>query len=206
MPICFGVPVVRVLPDFAAICRPNWFIFFVFQSSRKNSGSAYRGSNPWGAAKHSDDNPYCTKVAASPSHGTFQSNEPNFSQMRTQCGHRLGPQNGRTGHVSRKYWRKLRRLSANLYREERPVDYLSDSAPSPSVLEGYITETDLARQLKRSVRTLQRLAARQSGPPRIKHRPPNLLRIESVRAWLVQQERKPAASFRSSSRHLRRAS
>jgi len=86
------------------------------------------------------------------------------------------------------------------------VDYLSDSAPSPSVLEGYITEPDLARQLKRSVRTLQRLAARQSGPPRIKIGRLIFYRIESVRAWLAQQEKKPAASFSSSSRHLRRAS
>jgi hypothetical protein len=46
------------------------------------------------------------------------------------------------------------------------VSDLSDSVAAPSVLEGY--ETDLARQLNRSVRTLQRLAARQSGPPRIK--------------------------------------
>jgi len=31
MPICLGARVVRILPDFAAICRPNWFIFFVFR-------------------------------------------------------------------------------------------------------------------------------------------------------------------------------
>jgi hypothetical protein len=86
------------------------------------------------------------------------------------------------------------------------VDYLSDSAPSPSVLEGYITEPDLARQLKRSVRTLQRLAAHQSGPPRIKIGRLIFYRIESVRAWLAQQERKPATGVRSSSRHLRQAS
>jgi hypothetical protein len=48
------------------------------------------------------------------------------------------------------------------------VSDLSDSVAAPSVLEGYISETDLARQLNRSVRTLQRLAARQSGPPGIK--------------------------------------
>jgi hypothetical protein len=58
----------------------------------------------------------------------------------------------------------LRRLSANLWREERPVSDLCDSAPSPSVLEGSI-ETDLARQLNRSVRTLRRLAATRSGSP-----------------------------------------
>ncbi|MGA8618535.1 MAG: hypothetical protein WB660_08460 [Candidatus Sulfotelmatobacter sp.] len=42
------------------------------------------------------------------------------------------------------------------------------SGSAPSVLDGYIRETDLARQLNRSVRTLQRLAARRRGPPRIK--------------------------------------
>jgi hypothetical protein len=98
----------------------------------------------------------------------------------------------------------LRRLSANLYREERPVDDLSSSAPS--VLEGYITETDLARQLKRSVRTLQRLAASQSGPPRIKIGRLIFYRIDSVRTWLAQQEKRPPTGFRSSGRHLRRAS
>jgi hypothetical protein len=47
--------------------------------------------------------------------------------------------------------------------------------------------------LNRSVRTLQRLAAHQSGPPRIKIGRLIFYRIESVRAWLVQQEKKPAA-------------
>jgi len=65
------------------------------------------------------------------------------------------------------------------------VGDLSDSAPAPSVLEGYISETDLARQLNRSVRTLQRLAARQSGPPRIKIGRLVLYRIDSVRVWLA---------------------
>jgi len=83
---------------------------------------------------------------------------------------------------------------------------LSASAPSPSVLEGFISESDLARQLNRSVRTLQRLAARQSGPPRIKIGRLVFYRIDSVRAWLAQQEKKPAADVRSSSRHLKRAS
>jgi hypothetical protein len=39
----------------------------------------------------------CTKVAASHSQGTFQSNQANFSQMRTQCGHRVGPETGERG-------------------------------------------------------------------------------------------------------------
>jgi hypothetical protein len=61
------------------------------------------------------------------------------------------------------------------------VSDLSDCAPAPSVLEGYISETDLARQLNRSVRTLQRLA-RQSGPPRIKIGRLIFYRIDSGRA------------------------
>jgi hypothetical protein len=63
------------------------------------------------------------------------------------------------------------------------VGDLCDSAPS--VLEGYIRETDLARQLNRSVCTLQRLAARQSGPPRIKIGRLIFYRIDSVSACLV---------------------
>lgn len=80
---------------------------------------------------------------------------------------------------------------------------LSDS--TPSVLDGYIRESDLARQLNRSVRTLQRLAARRLGPPRIKVGRLVFYRIDSVRAWLAQQERKPAANIRSAGRQLKRA-
>src|SRR5215472_5610443 len=68
---------------------------------------------------------------------------------------------------------------------------LSDSGPAPSVLDGLITETDLARQLNRSVRTLQRLAAARSGPPRIKVGRLIFYRIDSVCAWLAQQEKRP---------------
>jgi hypothetical protein len=83
------------------------------------------------------------------------------------------------------------------------VGDLSDSAPS--VLEGFIRKTDLARQLNRSVRTLQRLAARRSGPPRIKVGRLIFFRSDSVRAWLAKQEKKPATNVRSSGRNLKRA-
>ena len=83
---------------------------------------------------------------------------------------------------------------------------LSDSAPAPSVLEGYISETDLAHQLNRSVRTLQRLAATRSGPPRIKIGRLIFYRIDSVRTWLAQQEKRPPTGFQSSGRQLKRAS
>jgi predicted DNA-binding transcriptional regulator AlpA len=80
------------------------------------------------------------------------------------------------------------------------------SNSGPSELEGYIREADLAKQLNRSVRTLQRLTARRLGPPRIKIGRSVFYRIESVRAWLAQQEqpRKPAASVRSSSQRRKR--
>jgi predicted DNA-binding transcriptional regulator AlpA len=79
-------------------------------------------------------------------------------------------------------------------------------APAPSVLEGFISEPDLARQLHRSVRTLQRLAATRSGPPRIKIGRSVYYKIESVRAWLAQLEKKPADYVHSSGRRLKRAS
>jgi hypothetical protein len=54
----------------------------------------------------------------------------------------------------------------------------------------YIRESDLAQQLNRSVRTLQRVAARRLGPLRIKVGRLVFYRIDSVRTWLAQQERK----------------
>ena len=79
-------------------------------------------------------------------------------------------------------------------------------ASSPSVLEGYVSESDLARQLNRSVRTLQRLAARRAGPPRIKIGRLVYYRVESVRDWLarLEQPRIPPASVRMPL-HRRRA-
>jgi hypothetical protein len=81
------------------------------------------------------------------------------------------------------------------------------SGSSHSVLDGYVSEADLARQLNRSVRTLQRLAARQLGPPRTKIGRLVFYNIDHVREWLLQQEqpRKPAAGVRRNVRHLKRA-
>lgn len=83
------------------------------------------------------------------------------------------------------------------------------SYPAPSILDGYISEADLARQLNRSVRTLQRLAARRLGPPRTIVGRLIFYNIEHVREWLSQQEqppRKPPVRERAhqSARHLRR--
>jgi|SRR6516164_221671 hypothetical protein len=51
----------------------------------------------------------------------------------------------------------------------------------PSVLEGYITKADLARQLNRSVRTLQGLAARRVAPPGTKMRQLIFYNAEHIR-------------------------
>lgn len=73
------------------------------------------------------------------------------------------------------------------------------SDPAPLVLEGYISEADLARRLNRSVRTLQRLAARRLGPPARESARLIFYNVAHVRDWLSQQERlrKPVASVRS---------
>jgi hypothetical protein len=82
------------------------------------------------------------------------------------------------------------------------------SYPAPSVLDGYISEADLARQLNRSVRTLQRLAARRLGPPRTKIGRLVFYNVAHIRDWLSQQEqpaRKPVASVRPhTTRQLKR--
>jgi len=78
--------------------------------------------------------------------------------------------------------------------------------PRSSVLEGYIRESDLARQLNRSVRTLQRLAALRLGPPRTKIGRLVFYKAESVRTWLgqLEQPRKPVASVRASTKGIKR--
>jgi hypothetical protein len=84
----------------------------------------------------------------------------------------------------------------------------SPSNSAGSVLDGYISETDLARRLNRSVRTLQRLAARRRGPPRTKIGRLIFYNVDHVRDWLAQQEqpRKPVATVRdhTTTRQLRR--
>ena len=57
-----------------------------------------------------------------------------------------------------------------------------------SVLEGYITKPDLAAQLQKSTRTLDRLERQRLGPPRTKIGRLILYRVDSVRDWLASQE------------------
>jgi excisionase family DNA binding protein len=81
------------------------------------------------------------------------------------------------------------------------------SGPAPSVLEGYLTEAELARQLNCSVRTLQRLAEKGEGPPRTRFGRFIYYHYQHVREWLLDQEqrRKPVGSaHHHARRQLRR--
>ena len=78
---------------------------------------------------------------------------------------------------------------------------LTDTAPS-SVLSGYLTKAQLAEQLGRSVRTLDRMALSGDGPPRTKIGRTTLYRREAVLDWLRSQE-VPAARRNSRRREPR---
>lgn len=78
---------------------------------------------------------------------------------------------------------------------------LTDTAPS-SVLSGYLTKTQLAAQLGRSVRTLDRMASSGDGPPRTKIGRTTLYRREAVLEWLRSRE-VPAARLNSRRREPR---
>jgi len=78
---------------------------------------------------------------------------------------------------------------------------LTDTAPS-SVLSGYLTKTQLAEQLGRSVRTLDRMALSGDGPPRTKIGRTTLYRREAVLDWLRTRE-VPAARPNSCRREPR---
>lgn len=59
-----------------------------------------------------------------------------------------------------------------------------------TVLSEWLTQGDLAAELRISVDTLRRWAARRIGPPSIKLGARVLYRRESVREWLRSREKK----------------
>jgi predicted DNA-binding transcriptional regulator AlpA len=59
------------------------------------------------------------------------------------------------------------------------------------VLQGYLRREELAQQLGRSTRTIDRWEALRQGPPRITVGRTILYNIESVREWLSAMERRP---------------
>ena len=60
------------------------------------------------------------------------------------------------------------------------------SANSP--LNEYLTKDELARELRRSTRTLDRWHTRRVGPPRTRVQKLILYKKSSVSSWLRQQE------------------
>ena len=58
-----------------------------------------------------------------------------------------------------------------------------------TVLDGFLTEAQLAKQLRRTQRTLQRWHVSRIGPPRIELGRLILYSAASVRAWIQSQER-----------------
>lgn len=58
------------------------------------------------------------------------------------------------------------------------------------LLAGYLRREDLARELKKSVRTLDRWETRRMGPPRVVVGRTILYSIETVRAWLQSREQR----------------
>jgi len=59
---------------------------------------------------------------------------------------------------------------------------------SPSLLCDYIDKTTLARELGRTIRTLDRLILRGDGPPKVQIGKRTLFRREAVLQWLRERE------------------
>ena len=68
-----------------------------------------------------------------------------------------------------------------------------------SILADYLAETELAAELKKSLRTLQVWRQRRQGPPWTRIGETIVYRREAVLEWLRSQEQQPVRSRRSSS-------
>jgi hypothetical protein len=71
-----------------------------------------------------------------------------------------------------------------------------------SILAGYLTETDLAAQLKKSVRTLQSWRHGRKGPPWTQIGATIFYSEDGTRAWLKTLEQQPVRSRRAASREV----
>ena len=65
------------------------------------------------------------------------------------------------------------------------------------VLDGYISDEELADDIKVSRRTLGRWDAQRTGPPRVLIGRKPYYSVESVREWIAAQERRPLRRRRS---------
>ena len=59
---------------------------------------------------------------------------------------------------------------------------------NPQILQGYLTRDELAAQIGRCRRTIERWTSLGIGPPRIRVGRLVLYRVESVRQWLAAQQ------------------
>jgi hypothetical protein len=66
-----------------------------------------------------------------------------------------------------------------------------------TILEGYLTAEQLAQQLGRDIKTIQRWRRLRQGPPFVKIGSVVLYRVEAVRNWLVDMERVAAPRRRA---------
>ena len=67
---------------------------------------------------------------------------------------------------------------------------VNSAANSTAVLDGYLTRENLAAQLGKSMRTIDRWEMHRSGPPRVLIGKTVLYRLESVRDWLLSREQR----------------
>lgn len=81
-----------------------------------------------------------------------------------------------------------------------PISGSQDKPITRLVLEGFLRREELAEQFGLSPRTIDRWEALRKGPPRVSIGRTILYNIQSVREWLVSQERQafPAKRRRSS--------
>jgi DNA-binding transcriptional MerR regulator len=56
------------------------------------------------------------------------------------------------------------------------------------LLDGYVSKQELARQLGRSIRTIDRWETKRLGPPRVVVGRTVLYNIDSARKWLASRE------------------
>jgi hypothetical protein len=61
----------------------------------------------------------------------------------------------------------------------------------PSILSNYFTRAELAKELGRTIRTLERWEAARTGPPITRLGKQPLYRRQAVQDWLLHQERHP---------------
>ncbi len=67
---------------------------------------------------------------------------------------------------------------------------------SDQLLEGYLKREQLAKELGKTLRTIDRWERRRIGPPRVVVGRMILYRKEAVREWLLSQEQPPGKDTR----------